>query len=269
MNHWQAWVFFIGFLGFQVARAVGGVLLICLAAGLAGAMVGFIFGIPRQISAPPDALPAGSGGAAQPRTATFHQADNRWQLSTNLTQVSDWLTKIIVGVSLVEAKNVWGELQDLFLSAADWLFDMRHGSPALLGSVIVGGSIFGFLFSYMYTQLIVSRLLAAVAHGLTLPPPSSAARQILLGVQSFHEFLAPRISRSAHAPEPTDQPTQEHVRAALQYHTIRFDDLIARPNVSHDDVLNWSRAKAILNDYPSAAKGYVYLLAFWHGIRQP
>jgi hypothetical protein len=36
------------------------------------------------------------------------------------------------------------------------------------------------------------------------------------------------------------------VHAALQYNAIRFEDLIARPDVTFDDVLSWSRAKAIL-----------------------
>jgi hypothetical protein len=51
----------------------------------------------------------------------------------------------------------------------------------------------------------------------------------------------------------------------LQYNAIRFEDLIARPDVTFDEALSWSRAKAILNDYRAAAQGYIYLLGFMRG----
>jgi hypothetical protein len=260
---WQVWVIFIGFLALQVARAVGGVLLISMAAGLSGALIGFIFGIPRRISAG-EAAPADAGAANPPPRANTRQAGEGWLLSTNLTQVSDWLTKVIVGVSLVEAKSVWTEFQTLSLTASNWLFEMRHGSPALIGSAMVGGSVFGFLFAYLYAELIVSRLIAAVERGLR---PTLEARQTLQQIESIREGLAPRISRSAYAPEPTDQPTPVEIEAALQYQAIRFEDLIARPDVTFDEILSWARAKAILNDYRAAAQGYTYLLGFMHGAR--
>jgi hypothetical protein len=165
-------------------------------------------------------------------------------------------------VSLVEAKNAWTEFQSLFVAAAGWLFDMRHGSPALIGSVMVGGSVFGFLFAYLYAELIVSRLIATIDRGLGEP---SLEAQLTLQRIPLKEGLVPRISRSANAPEPTDQPTPEEVHAALQYNAIRFEDLIARPDVTFDEVLSWSRAKAILNDYRAAAQGYIYLLGFMRG----
>lgn len=265
---WQTGLFFVGMLLLQVARAVGGVLVICLAAGLAGAMLGFIFGIPRPISAP-ETQPTGGGGgtASAAAAAQARQPSAAWRLSTNLTQISDWLTKIIVGVGLVEIRRAWVRLQYLFVGAADWLFEKRHGSPVLLGSVMIGGAVIGFLFSYLYAQLIVSRLVAAVDSGLAQAPPL-AARQILAGVQSFREGLAPRISRSGRAPEPTDQPTLDQVAAALQYNRIRFEDMIADPGVTDQEVLNWARARAILNDYRDAAQGYIYLLGFAHGASQ-
>ncbi|MBV8766666.1 MAG: hypothetical protein JOZ66_17295 [Hyphomicrobiales bacterium] len=46
----------------------------------------------------------------------------------------------------------------------------------------------------------------------------------------------------------------------MQYNTIQYDDLISRPDVGRDDILNWSRAKAVLNDYRAAAQGYTHLL---------
>lgn len=63
--------------------------LIASASFLAGGLVGFLFGIPRAVQ-----------GSTAPSGATQYQAN------TNLEQVSDWLTKIIVGVGLVQIGRV-------------------------------------------------------------------------------------------------------------------------------------------------------------------
>jgi hypothetical protein len=253
----------IGILVWQVIRAVGGVLLIGLGAGLAGAMLGFIFGIPRPLSAP-EAPPALAGGAAPPPGVDPHQAREAWKLSTNLTDISDWLTKAIVGVGLVEAKNAVSQLVVISVAAADWLFSKRHGSPALITATIVGSGVFGFLFAYLYTELIVSRLIAAVAGVLGATP---VARQTLRRLP-LTQAIAPRIPRAG-PPETDVQPTIEQIRAALQYDPLRFEDLVSRPDVTDEEILNWSRAKAVLNDYHAAAQGYMYLLTRWLVPRAP
>jgi hypothetical protein len=252
----NGWFLFI-FSVLQVLRAVGGVLIICLSAGLVGAFLGFIFGLPRPMTAA-EAPPAAAGGAGTPPAVDRRRANRAWELSTNLTQISDWLTKIIVGVSLVEAKSSWIELQILSAMAASWLFSMRHGSPTLIPAAMVGGAVFGFLFAYLYTELIIALLIAGADRGLAEPTPP--AKETLQKIESFHEGLVPRISRSARLPEAPPPATREEVAAALQYNTIHYDDLISRPDVSRDDILNWSRAKAVLNDYRAAAQGYTRLL---------
>lgn len=241
----------------QVLRALGGVLLICLAAGLIGALLGFVFGLPRPMTAP-EAPPAAAGGPGTPPGVDRRQASRAWELSTNLTQISDWLTKIIVGVSLVEATRVWGQFQIIAAAAANALFDMRHGSPALIPAAMIGGAVFGFLFAYLYTELIVALLIAGADRGLAEPTPH--AKDTLRRIESFHEALVPRISRSARLVEPPPSPNQREVAAALEYNTIGYDQLTSRPDVTREDVLNWSRAKAVLNDYRAAAQGYVHLL---------
>jgi hypothetical protein len=46
-EHWQTWLFLV----LEILRAIGGITLICLASGLVGAFLGFLFGIPRPVSA--------------------------------------------------------------------------------------------------------------------------------------------------------------------------------------------------------------------------
>jgi hypothetical protein len=258
---WRGWLFFSFVFLFEIARAVGGVLVIGFAAGLAGAIIGFIFGIPSQISAVP-APPAAAGGVVPARGADQRQAANAWRLSTNLTQISAWLTTAIIGVLLVEAKGALDKFFDFAKSAASWLFEIRHGSPAVLAAVMLGCAVFGFLYAYLYADLIISRLIVAVDRGLQ--PGLEAAAVTLQGMTTITEALVPRISRSSRAPEVSEEAKPEEVKAALQYIGIAFSD-ISRAGVTPDEIRSWARAKALLNDYRSAAQGYIHLL----GLNQP
>jgi hypothetical protein len=83
---------------------------------------------------------------------------------------------------------------------------------------------------------------------------------------SSFQGIAPRISRSRSptALVTTQQPSLEQVAAAVQLN-IPFAELISRPDLTREEVWNWGRAKAILNDYTEAAKAYIHLL----GMPQP
>ena len=114
--------------------------------GVAGWFLGFVFGIPRYLStdtarkpgaltpdaakkgvdeaqAALDAATSAGADAGKARKALDKatqaydkavQADSRGQsltVNTNLEQISDWLTKIIVGVSLVESQTLLANLK--------------------------------------------------------------------------------------------------------------------------------------------------------------
>lgn len=231
----------------QIMRATSALLALALAAAVLGGALGFLFGLPR------------------PPTAAEQQEKQRagaprWKLSTNLTEISDWLTKIIVGVGLVEATKAWGGFTSSTGVVAAYLFESRHGSPAVVASALAGGAIFGFLFAYLYTQLIIARLLAEADTGLTAP--ADIATQHFRQINPSSQAIAPRISRSRdpRALGTTERATLQDVQVALQIALIPFNELIRRPDVTFEDVWNWGRAKAILNDYAEAAKAYVHLL---------
>ncbi len=77
--------------------------LIALSAIFCGGFLGFLFGIPR----------AHSGGGLPTGDATDGTANKKrraYEENTNLEQISDWLTKIIVGVTLVQFEPIFGKL---------------------------------------------------------------------------------------------------------------------------------------------------------------
>ena len=119
------------------------------------AIVGFLFGIPRQLQIDGADQIAGSG--------LF--------VNTNLEQISDWLTKIIVGVGLIEIGRLANDLDSIAGSVPLGGRDSAHGFA--LGLLIYSLAD-GFLVGYVWTRLELSAKLALADALLRprLPPPS-------------------------------------------------------------------------------------------------
>lgn len=121
-----------------------------------GVLVGFLFGLPK----------------------TREQADSKAALATSskLDEVADWLTKILVGLGLVQLGAVAGGVNDLGASVVPALGD-GPGAHALAVSVLVYSAANGFLLGYLWTRIEVSARLKvaadnlAVAEVLSKPPP--------------------------------------------------------------------------------------------------
>ncbi|NCC33972.1 MAG: hypothetical protein EOM24_18450, partial [Chloroflexia bacterium] len=88
----------ISVVAWQSTEHAATAILWSFASLLAGLLFGFLFGIPRvlqgnQPSEPPTpAPPAENAPESEQKTQTLY----RLQVNTNLEQISDWLTKIIV-----------------------------------------------------------------------------------------------------------------------------------------------------------------------------
>jgi len=104
-----------------------------------GAILGLIFAIPR---ARPDYI-------AEP--------SERYLANSNLEQISDWLTKLLVGAGLVELTNVPGGLRSL----GDYLGEGMGvpNSSAFAVSAVVYGTGLGFAAGYLWTRLRLRLLL--------------------------------------------------------------------------------------------------------------
>jgi hypothetical protein len=111
----------------------------CLAAGF---LAGFLFGIPKVVQ----------GDRAQPPNLALGGAAYRQRVNTNLEEISDWLTKIIVGLGLYELKRIpaWvGVLARVFASS----FQRPDQEQGFFGAAIVFFLICGFLLGYLVTRL--------------------------------------------------------------------------------------------------------------------
>jgi hypothetical protein len=124
--------------------------LIALASAGLGALAGFVFAIPREL---------------QSTESDGDSKSTRYIANTNLEQISDWLTKIIVGISLVQIGKVPGALGDL----------AHHLAPLLGSSEASGGvgvvlcitaAVAAFLLGYLWTRVIVTWLFATTGRDI-------------------------------------------------------------------------------------------------------
>lgn len=130
-------------------------MLISAASVGAGWLLGFLFGLPRSIEKAEDRRLHG------------------YLSNTNLLDVSDWLTKIIVGISLVQIGNLPSALGRLGRSIAPMLGYSPQRNPSCAAAVItsegaIGGTgvamclstlVIAFSAGYLFTRVILLRVL--------------------------------------------------------------------------------------------------------------
>jgi hypothetical protein len=120
-------------------------LLIAGAASAVGILTGFLFGIPR--TAPP--APANQGAPAGAGQISFG-------VNTNLEQISDWLTKIIVGVGLVQLTILPEHLMSMVAYLSTAFGDDTAVPPPVVGVILTYFSFIHFLLGYLWTRLFLT-----------------------------------------------------------------------------------------------------------------
>ncbi|MBV9302153.1 MAG: putative Ig domain-containing protein [Acidobacteriaceae bacterium] len=159
----------------------------CSAVGWIG---GFLFGIPRSLASDDQPVPmaqavaaAAPGGEQQnqaaPVVAGVQQGGVQAQqggqnvsvrtqssvrVNTNLEQISDWLTKIIVGVTLVQLRAVLTKLNDAATTIAASL-GSNANRISFAYALMLYFSMTGFLGSYLLTRLFLQRAFRNVDTG--------------------------------------------------------------------------------------------------------
>jgi hypothetical protein len=156
------------FIGLLAAAAYGATvswaavlagLLLSGAALLAGVLLGFVFGIPRQLQLEESKVVA----SADQASSSSVSARVRYQGNTNLEQISDWLTKILVGVGLTQI----GQLPAIYGQIATFFGPAIGGDIG--GTVAVCLTIFfpivGFMIGYLWTRLYLGEELVLADTG--------------------------------------------------------------------------------------------------------
>lgn len=172
------------FLSFISTSSVG--ILVAGASALVGGLLGFLFGIPRTLQNEPNTE----------RSMTSYRAN------TNLEQISDWLTKILVGVGLTQLSIIPGKLKSLSAFVAQGL----GGTPkpsVLATAIIVFYGVCGFLFGYLWTRIyLATALKEADINALAYQVEQTGKKLSELEVQATKDATALSLTQRHLNPHP-------------------------------------------------------------------
>ena len=174
-------------------------LLVAAAALSVGGLLGFLFGMPRgRVNE--------DSRNEQPRS----EASIDYRPSNNLEQISDWLTKILIGVGLVELKELVGILRAIGQAVENSFAGALAGTTVITQAVLVVFVVLGFYVSFLWTRiyygplqtltdnLVIRRLRNQV---VTL---KSVARQLAKG-----EIVTPDVASAREAVRATSLDSQD------------------------------------------------------------
>ncbi|MFE0459726.1 hypothetical protein ACFW1A_10750 [Kitasatospora sp. NPDC058965] len=159
--------------------ALGAGVMIACATAIGGALLGFLFGIPHSRSAAQQTT-GGPGG--------------EYSANTNLEQVSDWLTKLLLGVGLTQLGRIWQGVRQLGHALAPALGGRGDAAP-FAAALVLYFLVLGFLAGWLATRLLLAGVLTQ-ADGNALRLFSSAQEQQREGNEVGAEDL--RVQAMAH-----------------------------------------------------------------------
>lgn len=162
-----AWIDYLLTFGFIFAAFLIGAVLLwlgsynrtlatlwALACMISGTIIGFLFGIPRVLQKDAALIPQEPSAEAKPVPSKLQSA-YRQQVNTNLEQISDWLTKIIVGIGLIELRRLPEFLNRSSAFIANGLGATGDNQPVAAAIIIYFG-IIGFLGGYTVTRIYLA-----------------------------------------------------------------------------------------------------------------
>jgi hypothetical protein len=124
----------------SAASDFGRVASICAIAGAAafvlGGLIGFLFGIPRMLS--------------EESPERGHKALTSYRVNTNLEQISDWLTKILVGAGLVQISEIASTGRHVAAALAEGMG--IPGDDGVVGAILIYFAGNGFISAYYLTR---------------------------------------------------------------------------------------------------------------------
>jgi hypothetical protein len=155
------------------------------AALLLGFLAGFIFCIPRAAKRPDAAASSTPGTASAPPKNRSSFDDN-----SNLVDISDWLTKILVGAGLVELTKIPHALWALCAALAAGL--RSCGSAACVAesqtfslAILLFFFPAGFLIGYLWTRLYYQKALSELVDQNAALSGMTNAREVLYDALSL------------------------------------------------------------------------------------
>jgi hypothetical protein len=130
-------------------RVIGMLLVFGITALAAGGLVGFLFGVPRNRTS------TGSDSSTATNVPARTDATGQALPNTNLEQISDWLTKVLVGVSLAQIGNIGSGASRLFQAMARGL-GAGESDVAFVGALVIYSAAIGFMAGWLTASVWIA-----------------------------------------------------------------------------------------------------------------
>ncbi|GAB5523851.1 MAG: hypothetical protein Roseis2KO_17230 [Roseivirga sp.] len=115
---------------------------------LVGGIIGFLFGVPRTTARMND-----YEGRAKPVNHKGKETDDLYRPNNSLEQITDWLTKIIVGAGLIEIRQISRLIGEIGDDLGPTFASGPAGKAIVVGIIVhyvLMGFIEGYLMSYLW-----------------------------------------------------------------------------------------------------------------------
>jgi hypothetical protein len=133
----------------QFQSIVGAGFLIAGAFFISGILIGFIFGIPRIMSQESSYLEASNTESTLTKRRSYK--DGLYGENSNLDQISDWLTKILVAIGLTQLTQIPGALEQ-YAKSVELALGGFPSSNMFSIAILIFFSLDGFLIGYLWTR---------------------------------------------------------------------------------------------------------------------
>ncbi len=155
-------------------RAVAVAVVLAGASIAVGALAGLLFGVPR----PYDPKSPETAATGETNDAAAERGEPRrhpFGMNTNLGDVSDWLTKMLVGVGLTQITKFPGAFGSLTRTVAEAFGGPTPVSRVFAGSLMIFLTIFGFIAGWLCSVL---RLPSELSHAIERRAVEAARQEV-------------------------------------------------------------------------------------------
>lgn len=201
---------------------------------ICGGGIGFLFGIPRILT--DDIVPE-----SPPLSGTAlnegKKLRSNYRPSTHLERISEWLTTLIVGLTLVQWQNVVNSFNQIAGSISQGINPEKPElNVSFAGSIMLYFSVTGFIGAYLLTRIYLSRIFERSDVGSSLRIDDAERNQI-----NKADLSNPRNLELIGGLE----------NVARRILGTRLDQLN-----SLEDIIAWSKAQLAAGNFENAVQGY-------------
>ena len=182
---------------------------VAMASAAVGGFFGLLFGIPRALTlnppagAPPATTPTALADGPQDSSAGTQQSSvGGYSANTNLEQVSDWLTKLLLGAGLTQVARVPAALTSVGKYLSPEIGGSRGANIAT--TIVVLNLLTGFFFGFLAARLSL---------GKEFYRADQEARGVVEVKRAIQESTSPPSIEPGKFPAPQDPTRQDKLNA--------------------------------------------------------